>query len=87
MWLDQPVTESLEQGNTIFEDFDNFLQKQNTFQKQLKHFKIVLYLINKDWACENTFNQVQHTNEYDIHWTYTCVMCVDINNEIVLSLM
>ena len=59
MWLDQPATESPEQGNTIFEDFDNFLQKQNIFQKQLKHSKIFLCWINKDWACENTFNQVQ----------------------------
>ena len=59
MRLNQPATESPEQGNTVFEDFDNFLQKQNTFQKQLKHSKIFLCLINKDWACENTFNQVQ----------------------------
>ena len=39
--------------------FLTFLQKQKTFQKQLKHSKIFLCLINKDWACENTFNQVQ----------------------------
>ena len=44
---------------TLFVKFLTFLQKQKTFQKQLKHSKIFLCLINKDWACENTFNQVQ----------------------------
>ena len=44
---------------TLFLKFFTFLQKQKTFQKQLKHSKIFLCLINKDWACENTFNQVQ----------------------------
>ena len=44
---------------TLFLKFLTFLQKQKTFQKQLKHLKIFLCLINKDWACENTFNQVQ----------------------------
>ena len=57
MWLDQPATESPKQGNTVFEIFD-ILQKQKTFQKQLKHSKIFLCLINKDCAYENTFNQV-----------------------------
>ena len=44
---------------TLFLKFLTFLQKQKTFQKQLKHSKIFLCLINKDWACENTFNQGQ----------------------------
>ena len=44
---------------TLFLKILTFLQKQKTFQKQLKHLKIFLCLINKDWACENTFNQVQ----------------------------
>ena len=35
MRLDQPATESPEQGNTIFEIFDIFAKKK-TFQKQLK---------------------------------------------------
>ena len=53
-----------------------FLQKQKTFQKQLKHLKIFLCLINKDWAYENTFNQVQshkwiwHSLNIDM-----CVVC------------
>ena len=34
MQLDLPMTESPEQHNTVFEDFDNSLQKQNTFQKK-----------------------------------------------------
>ena len=59
MRLDQLATESLEQGKNIFLKFFTFLQKQKTFQKQLKHSKIFLCLINKDWACENTFNKVQ----------------------------
>ena len=58
MRQDQPATESLEQGNTVFEIFDIFA-KTKTFQKQLKYSKIFLCLINKDWACENIFNQVQ----------------------------
>ena len=45
-------------GQHCFWRFWQFLQKQNTFQKQLKHTKIFLCLINKNWACENTFNQV-----------------------------
>ena len=59
-----------------FLKFWHFLQKQKTFQKQLKHSKIFLCLINKDWACENTFNQVQshkwiwHSLNIDI-----CVVC------------
>ena len=36
MRLDQPATESPEQGNTVFKDFENFLQKQNAFQKKLE---------------------------------------------------
>ena len=44
---------------TLFLKFLTFLQKQKTFQKQLKYSKIFLCLINKDWVCENTFNQVQ----------------------------
>ena len=44
---------------TLFLKILTFLQKQMTFQKQLKHSKIFLCLINKYWACENTFNQVQ----------------------------
>ena len=76
MQLDQPVTKSPEQGNTVFEDFDNFLQKQNTFQKQLKTHKK-----NYDWSTKiehvkNTFNQIQshewiwHSLNIDM-----CVMC------------
>ena len=60
MRLDQPATKSPKQGNTVFWKFWQFLQKQYTFQKQLKTLKkILLCLINKDWVCENTFNQVQ----------------------------
>ena len=39
--------------------FLTFCKKKKTFQKQLKQSKIFLCLINKDWACENTFNRVQ----------------------------
>ena len=43
MWLGWPATKSPKQGNTVFEIFQ-FLWKQNTFQKYLKHSKIFLYL-------------------------------------------
>ena len=45
--------------HSFFLKFLTFLQKQKTFQRQLKHLKIFLNFINKDRACENTFNQVQ----------------------------
>ena len=57
MWLDQPATKSPEQGNTIFEILTIFV-KEKYFPKTTKHLKIFLWLINRDWACENTFNQV-----------------------------
>ena len=43
MRLDWPVTKSPKQGNIVFESFDNFCKKQNTFQKQLKHSKIFVF--------------------------------------------
>ena len=61
---------------TLFLKFLTFLQNKKTFQKQLKHLKVFLWLINKDWACENTFKQVQshewiwHSLNIDI-----CVVC------------
>ena len=58
MWWDQPVTELPKQGNIIFEIFDIFA-KTKDFPKTTKYSIIFLCLINKDWACENTFNQVQ----------------------------
>ena len=38
MQLDQPVTESPEQGNIVFEDFDNFAKKKY-FPKTTKTLK------------------------------------------------
>ena len=44
MRLDWPATESPKQGNTVFWNFQ-FSREQNTFQKQLIHSKIFLYLL------------------------------------------
>ena len=46
-------------GQHCFWKFWHFCKKKKAFQKQLKHSKIFLCLINKNWACENTFNLVQ----------------------------
>ena len=60
LWLGHVIWSTSRTGqNRFFEIFLTFLQKQKTFQKQLKHLKIFLCLINKDGACENKFNQVQ----------------------------
>ena len=57
MRLDQPVTESPKQGSTIFFwKIWQFCKKTKDFPKTTKTLKIFLCLINKDWACENTFN-------------------------------
>ena len=53
--LDQPATESPEQSNTVFEILTIFV-KTKYFPKITKHSKLFLWLINRDWACENTFN-------------------------------
>ena len=42
-----------------FLKFLTIFAKTKYFPKTTKHSKIFLWLINKDWACENTFNQVQ----------------------------
>ena len=75
MQLDQPATELPKQGNIVLK-FLTFLQKQKTFQNQLKYSKIFLCLINRDWACENTFNQVQ-SHEWIWHSLNInmCVVC------------
>ena len=45
-----------------------------------------------DWSTKikhvkTHLNKYNHTNEYSIHWTLACVLCENIKDEIVLSLM
>ena len=58
MRLVWPATESPKQGNTVFEIFifckNKILSKNNSNTQ-----KSFCVWINKDWACENTFYQVQ----------------------------
>ena len=68
-----PATKSPEQGNTVFEFLTIFV-KTKYFPKTTKHSKIFLWLINKDRACENTFNQVQ-SHEWIWH-SLNIGMCV-----------
>ena len=42
-----------------FWNFDNFFVKTKYFPKTTKHLKSFLWLINRDWAYENTFKQLQ----------------------------
>jgi len=73
--LDIPATEPPKQGKTGFLKIFRFF-KQNTFQKHLKHSKIFCAWINKDWACENTFHQVQlHKWIWHLLNIDLCVMC------------
>ena len=58
MWLDQPVTELPKQGNTVFKVLTSFVKTKN-FPKTTKTLKNIFVFDQQDWACENTFNQVQ----------------------------
>ena len=71
--------------NWIFEIFKFW--NQNTFQKHLKHSKIFVLELTKIEHVKTHFIKYNHTNDYGIYQTQTCVLCVDINNEIVLSLI
>ena len=57
MQLNRPGIESPKQGNTVFEILTIFVKKKKkNFPKATKNLKIFLWLINRDSACENTFN-------------------------------
>ena len=60
-WL-EAWGESPEQGCTVFEIFENF-QNKNTFQKQLKHFKIFCVWSTYNWAYATYLIKYNHTNE------------------------
>ena len=63
-WLDSRP--SRQNKATQFLKFLIFCKNKKTFQKQLKHSKIVLCLINKNWVCETHLIKYNHTNEYGI---------------------
>ena len=60
-WL-EAWGKSPEQGCTVFEIFENF-QNKNTFQKQLKHFKIFCVWSTYNWAYATYLIKYNHTNE------------------------